>query len=393
MSKRSPDELRASGEQRLGEWGLGAGATPSELAAVLLRDPAADVAVAHRLGAVASDESAALLRRLERDTTDKHVRKEAKRALYRLQQRGVHLPAPPAEPPPAPVTAVAMEGYVSPVDGRGDQLVWLIKPQPSGVAHLFAVINDPEGMREAALTPVSRKALKSLRAELEAKHALRLVTIDWRYADFLMHRAFEWARERGTRMTGDYPALRAQLMRSPAAESMPPIVLSRVDSATLAAPETLLAESPRLLEEPELRTWFLSENDLKPYLDELASVRDSPLVLNRVQQEERYESVIVHAVDTVFGAELRPSWARRLYETGYFFAVTRRPERAAQAAAVAKALEAGTSPSQIPFCAHLVRASLAFFFKLALEQEQEREKSSLVLTPQQALRKRGTRES
>jgi hypothetical protein len=120
-------------------------------------------------------------------------------------------------------------------------------------------------------------------------------------------------------------------------------------------------------------------------------VRDSPLVLNPMQQQERYEEVIGRAIDTVFGGEARPSWARRLYEMGYFFAVTRRPERAAQAVAVARALEGDSAPRQVPFCAQLVRASLAFFFQLAAEQEQEREKTALVLTPQQALARRERR--
>ena len=79
------------------------------------------------------------------------------------------------------------------MDGRGDQLVWLVKSQPAGVAHLFAVLNDPEGLREVALNTITRKALKAVRAELEERHELRLVDVDWHYADFLIHRAFEWA--------------------------------------------------------------------------------------------------------------------------------------------------------------------------------------------------------
>lgn len=392
MAKRSPDPVQDAGEERLAEWGIGREASVAELAGVLRRDAAADVAIAHRLGAAASEESAQLLRRLEHESTDKRVRKEAKRALYRLEQRGVRLPAAPAEPAPAPLTAAPIEGYVSPVDGRGDQLVWLVKPQPGGVAHLFAVVNDPEGMREAALNAITRKAVRSLRAELERKHDLRLVEVDWRYADFLMHRAFEWARARGTRMAGDYPALRVQLTRQPAPQTMAPSVLARLDAATLTDAD-LLAHSPALLEEPELRTWFLTEPELKPYLDEMAGVRDSPLVLNRAQQDERYNEVIARAIDTVFGGEMRQSWARRLYEMGYFFAASRRPERAAQAVTVARALEGDGAAHQIPFCAQLVRASLAFFFQLAIEQEQEREKTSLVLTPQQAMARRPTRET
>jgi hypothetical protein len=389
MAKPNPDDLQAAGERRLEEWGLGAAATTADLAAVLHREVAADVAIAHRLGALASAESARLLQRLGRDSGDKRVRKEAKRALYRLEQRGVRVPEEPAPPAPAPAIAPPIEGYVSAVDGRGDQLVWLVKPQPSGVAHLFAVINDPEGLRESALNPVTRKALKELRSALESKHDLRLVEVDWRYADFLMHRAFEWSRARGTRMVGDYPALRAQLTRLPAPPAMSPIALARIDPAALAD-AALLTQSPGLLEEPEFRTWFLTAEQLKPFLDELAGAKDSPLVLNRVQQEERFEEIIQRAIDATFDAE-RPSWARRLWEMGYYFAVTRRSERAAQAVAVARALEGSGTARDIPFCAHLVRASLAFFFQVALEKEEEQAKTSLIMTPQQVAQRRERR--
>jgi hypothetical protein len=387
MAKPSPDATTERGERYLTEWGLGPDATVAELAAVLDRAAAADVAIAHRLGAIASAESAEVLRRLERNAADKHVRKEAKRALYRLEQRGVHVPEA-AAPPPTPVAAPPIEGYMSPVDGRGDQLVWLVKPQPGGVAHLFAVINDPEGLREVALNPVTRKTLKSVRVELERKHELRLVAVDWRHADFLIHRAFQWARARDTRMSGDYPALRAQLTRLPMPEAMSPDAPARGDAAAAAADGVWLAQSAGLLEEPEFRTWFLAADELKPYLDEMAGVKDSPLVLNRTQQQERFEAVIVGAIDTIFGGENRSSWARRLAEMGFYLAAARRATPAAQAMAAGRALEGGTAAREIPFCAHLVRASLAFFFQAALEQEQEREQTSLVLTPQQALARR-----
>jgi len=390
MAKLSPDPLYNAGERLLGEWGIGRDATAADLIAVLHRDVSADIAIAHRLGALASDESAALLQRLEQESADKRVRKEAKRALYRLGQRGVRVPEPmPAAASPA--VAPSLEGYLSAVDGRGDQLVWLLKAQPGGVAHVFAVINDPEGLREAALNPVTRKALKSLRQSLEQRHELRLVEVDWRYADFLMHRAFEWARARGTRMTGDYPALRLQLTRLPAPESMPPIALARLGPAALADEAGLLAQSAGGLEEPELRTWFRTEGELQPFLAELASVKDSPLVLHEMQQQERFEEVIVRAIDTVFGGDVRPSWARRFYQMANYFALTRRLDRAAQMVAVARALEADAAPRDIPFCAHLVRASLAFFFQQALEQQEEHSKTSLVLTPQQAMARRERR--
>jgi hypothetical protein len=391
MAKPSPDDLLDRGERLLREWMIAADAPPEALAAVLLREVAADAAIAHRLGGIATDESARLLQQLE-GAADKRVRKEAKRALYRLQQRGIRpaVTAPAAEQhPAAAVIGATLEGYLSPVDGRGDQLVWLLKPQPGAVAHLFAVINDPDGLREVALSAVTRKTLKALQAELERKHELRLVRVDWHYADFLMHRAFGWARARGTRMEGDYPALRSQLLRLPPPEDMPPSVFAYVDPAALG--EQHLAASAGLLEEPEFRTWFLSPGEAEPFLGELTGVRDSPLVLNQVQQQERYEEIIARAVERTFGDESRSSWERRLYEMAYVFAVTHRRERAEQAVAAARALAVGHKAVEIPFCAFLVRASLAAFFQTAVQQEEERAKSSLIVTPQQAARRRERR--
>ena len=166
-----------------------------------------------------------LLRRFERESADKRLRKEAKRALYRLQQRGVHV-AEAAVVEPSPVLAVAPEGYLSAVDGRGDQLVWLVKPRPGGIAQLFAVINDPQGLREVDLDLATRKVLKEIRGELARKHDLRLVDADWRYCDFLVHRAFEWARAGEVRINGDYPALRAQITRESPPADCPPLILS-----------------------------------------------------------------------------------------------------------------------------------------------------------------------
>ncbi len=334
MAKTSPDEAIEAGEIRLREWGIGESPTLAEMAAALGREPETDLAIAHRLGRRTEVESVQLLWRLERESADKRVRKEAKRALYRLQQRGVHVEAPTA--PPIPVLAVAPEGYLSAVDGRGDQLVWLVKPRPGGIAQLFAVINDPQGLREVDVNLATRKALKEIRGELARKHDLRLVDADWRYCDFLVHRAFEWARAGGVRVSGDYPALRAQMTREPPPAECPPLILSHVDVGAVRADPALLTESAELTAEREFRTWFFGPDDLRPYLEEISSIKNSPLVLNRMQQEERFADVIARAVAELFSGELRDSWPRRLYEMAYFLWSTARRRPAQQAVAVAR---------------------------------------------------------
>lgn len=388
MTKRARSD--GDSEKILGEWGIGPDAGVAALMACAGRSPDGDAAIAHRLGAIADPSSIEALQRLEQGASDKEVRKAVKRALYRLQQRGLTLPAAPAAPP-IPVLAPPIEGWLSPVDGRGDQLVWLVKPRTDGVVHLFAVINDPEGLREVEISAVNRKALRQARQQLAEKHDLHLVATDWRYCDFLIHRAFQWARAQGTPMHGDYPAARTQITREPAPDAMEPLVLTRLDREAVRADGAALAQSAEILQEKELRTWFLSAEEARPYLEDVSGAQESPLVLSQVQQDDRVRRVLEAALNDRFSAAGGESYARRLSEMAYVFAVTDRDLRARQALAAALALEQGTRPADIPFCDHMVRASLAMWHQLAVEQQTERSKSSLIVTPQQFAAERAKR--
>lgn len=385
MPKPDRDQILEAGEGQLGAWGVAPSVDAATLGAWIGRSAEADLAIAHRLGGIASEESLRLLRDLEHATRDKLVGKEVKRALYRLEQRGLRAPVEPA-PHPAPVLASPIEGYLSAVDGAGDQLVWILKPRSDGLAHFFAVLNDPDGLRESELNVISRKGLKALREELVARHEIRLVPADWRYCDFLVARAFRWARERDTPMQGDYPALRAQLVTEPAAGDLPPLVWSHLSPLTADEEVLLRARSNELLAQPEFRTWSIDSEKLRRYVEALTATKDSPLVLNPEQQRDRVTSLIRDAVEELFGGELRESYARRLFDMAYFFAVTNRVEAAKIAASVAKAIAAGgTGCGDIPFCQDLVWASLHLPLEEQVEADAERESSSLLVTPQQFL--------
>src|SRR5439155_392030 len=82
-------------------------------------------------GDLPSPEVAALLVALEPRAGERAVRKEIRRALYRLRQRGVPVPEPPA-PAGTPRTPAApeAEGFLSLFDGRGDRLIWIVRPLP-----------------------------------------------------------------------------------------------------------------------------------------------------------------------------------------------------------------------------------------------------------------------
>ena len=384
MSKPNRDTELRLGEQRLQEWGLPADATVAALRAAVGRDAAADLAIAARLGAHADATSVDALQALDASSSDKLVHKEVKRSLYRLEQRGVPIPSVPA-PTPAPVFGPSIEGYLSAVDGRGDQLVWLLKPHPGGLAHLFAVVNDPEGLREVNVFETTRKAVRASRDELLRKHELRMVEADWRYCDYVIDRAFNWSAQRG-QPGGDYPGMRAKLTKDPV-QAMQPLIFAHLDVAAVRRNGQLLVDGVKLLDEKEFRTWFFDHETLKPYLDEAQRIKDSPLLLNQAQQQERLRVLIERAVEELFGGAHQASWVRRLEEMAYFFKATGRGEAAQCALATALALEAAPHGGRdVPFCEQLARTSFVAFLQMEEKREQEEVRSSLVLTPQQAAR-------
>src|SRR5262249_15539012 len=86
MGKRSQKGGSAAGEGLLAEWTVAHGV--EELRAAWGGDPAADIAIVERLAQLGSASAAAALVELESTSGDKSLRKQIRRVLYRLEQRG-----------------------------------------------------------------------------------------------------------------------------------------------------------------------------------------------------------------------------------------------------------------------------------------------------------------
>ncbi len=376
------------GQELLRQW-LGASDLQATSVVQLLdligRDPAADLAIVARLAAIGDEASAVALRSIESSSTDKAVHKETRRALYRLQQKGIAAPASPAV---APTTSLgpSLEGYLSPIDGNGDQLVWLVKARPSGVGHLYAVLNDPEGLREVDLFETTRKSLREARQSLLERNEIRMVEADWRYCDFLIDRALQWAKQRQGNMHGDYPRLRSLLVSTPP-QALPSPIYAHLSADEIRSDRALEADSLNLLTEPEMRTWFLPHERLAPYLEEAEKVRNSLVVLPEAQQKERLRMVDEQALREIFGGAMQASWVRRLENMAYYFHKTGHASAARRALAAALALDASKDAGVgVAFCEALVGSGLAYWQEVAAQQAAEQSRGQLVMTPEQARR-------
>jgi hypothetical protein len=383
------DPRLVAGKKLLDQWGvtlarvLDHSVTPADIEGRIGQEAAADVALAALLGDCPAAESAKILTHWETVTHDKALRREIHRSLYKLTQKGIKIDKPEPEPRRSVLTPIEPEGYLSIMDGRGDRLLWLVKPRVGGGLHyVSAMVNEPEGMRFVEGGEITRKTLRAMRKDMLERMQMNMVETSWRYCDAIMQEGYDRAHERnGGKAVESYPALRSHVASTPAQPVETPIPAA-LDQAAITADEELLVTSVRLLEEPELQRWLLDPERAKPYIDQISQVQESPLVLNRYQQQGRLQTIVEKAIGEIFSPENSKSYARRLEEATLHFAATERLDAARRALAVAFALKRNPQGGKgVVFCEELVRQSIALYYQAERQQEKEAAPGSLIMRP------------
>lgn len=377
-------------DARLREAGFDPGAEPDraveKLAALRGAADVADGAIARALGGIASPRAAALLARMETQATGA-VRREIRRALYRLRQRGIEPPGAAAQAARAiaaahsEATESGLDALLSPADADGARVVWLLKSRPGGgIRRLWGLVSEREGMLGVNLATLTRKELRQDRAELERRAGVPMVEADWRVADFILCDAWRRTPEARRREAGNFFAMRAEMVAaSPPSELDHPIYREFAGEIEHDPPADLMAE-------PEVGAFAFGPEAVRAYVEEIANIRNSVIVLNRAQQEERALLVVERAIGELLAGENRARLRRHLEDAAHYLSRTGRRTQAGWAAAAAARLRDGADLKRIPFFQALVRAQLGAM--IVQEEEQRREEPRLIMTPAEAMRAR-----
>jgi len=309
------------------------------------------------------------------------LRREVRRALFRLRQHGIEPPAVPTVPSKAAVSAGEsnINALISPIDSTGARLVWMFKVRgQGGLSRLYGLTSEQEGLVGAQLTHISRRELREERRDIERRSSIKLVEADYRLADFMLCEAYRRTPEQRRGQVGNFLALRAEILPgSPPADYHHPIYDDF--SATLSE-----EPSVELLKEPELGGWVIPASDLKPYLAEIADIRESPLVLNKYQQEERVNAVVARAVERLLAGEAGTLMRRRLEDTAYYLNRTGRKDAARWVASAAARMRDGEPLGRVAFFVQYVMRSMGLV--LSEQQAQTEQQPRLIMTPAEAMR-------
>ena len=350
--------------------------------------PALEAAVIALLGSAGDGGTGERLAILAERTRDKNVKREIKRALYRLEQRGLWH-APEAPPPPSAQQLLGPsedepEAWVSAIDAGGSRLLWMARRTGSDMASMSAMVNEIVGVQEFYAGGTTRKSLRQTQRDLATRNGVQLVEAPWQHVDALLERAT--ALGASPEQAADIARARRQIVPHPVATPPPPPVDALVDRAAAAADPAALADSVRALGEREVGAWFLPRSWVEPALGTLEEAQSSVVIVSPQQQEERARDAVQRAADEIFApSERRQLFATRFDETAYLFARRGHADLARALVAAAEATRGGRPIGEIPVLAQITAASLALMAQIRQRQAREEKSASLIVTPEQAL--------
>jgi hypothetical protein len=385
--KKSHEEEIRQGLVALRESGVALDASAPDLVPALKtllgkgRDT--DLAVIFSLGKIADPTAVETLAEIERQSSDKEIKKEVKRSLFKLGQRGLALPEEgAADKKPASLFEIAaeVEAYMSAVDGGGGRLVWIAKPQPShGLQVIQAMLGDREGLLRIGGVHMRRKELRKMAQDIKQQHDVSMITIPWEYADQIIYEGYEKAKTRGQGGLENFHELRS-LIGTGKPKEQPHPIYKKLDAAEVR--EGAWRElSRRLLDEPELRYWILTDDWVQAFLTQIQEAQTSRLVLNPMQKEERFNAIVREAVKTLCSGENGKAFQRRMEDMAFYFFKTNRADLAKLSLAVALQVgEGDPGPLDVSFLTGLVQKSFAFFMSQEKAKKEE-EQSALIIKP------------
>jgi hypothetical protein len=343
-----------------------------------------DLAVAFALGRILDSTAVEALVEIGKQTSDKEIRKEIRRSFFKLGQRGLTVPRE-ASGENNPVTAVFgratdIEAYMSAVDGGGGRLIWIAKPQPNhGLQVIQAMLQDRDGLLRIGGMQMRRKELRKMAQDIREQHDVGMISIPWEFADQMIYQGYERAKARGQSGLENFHELRSMIATAKPKEQLHP-VYRKLDAAQVRD-GAWREHSRRLLDEPELRYWILTDDWVQAFVAQLQEAQTSRLVLNPLQKEERFAAIVREAVRALCSGENGQAFKRRMEDMALYFAETNRTDLAKLSLAVALQVgEGDPGPLDVSFLTGLMQKSFAFFMsqeKAKVEEEQ----SSLIIKP------------
>lgn len=264
-----------------------------------------------------------LLLALKEAFQDKHVQKAAKRAVFKLKNRGIPVDAfdtresgpPTVVRPPAKEDSVA---YLGPVDGFGSRAVVMeLHRATQGVDMGIGFVSDEKGFQQFLFGTYSKKRAKQAKEHIP-KQAGPLVETTISHAATVLESVYKRHQELQAESPTDYLELRPLLLEDVTLLQKPAIY--EILSEDIAS-DTILTYSQleKLFRHRFMESWLIDPDELRPFMTDIIKVGDSPIVLSETQKDDRIRQIKEKCMEELFPSPKRTLLKQRLEEMAYIF--------------------------------------------------------------------------
>jgi hypothetical protein len=313
----------------------------------------------------------------------KSVQKEIKRALFKLERKGVRIPEAD-QPEKTPFEIQKTESaepniYVGPIDGSGGRVLFMALPRvPKGYDIGMGLVNDEEGFLEFVSGTYSKKQMKEVKT-LFFEKVSPLVETSLSHAATILEGIHGQAGSGRTDATNNYLQLRPLILNKTSLLERPAIY----DFISSEDPDILTdSRIKKLLNHKILETWVVPPEEIRPLMEEIQKTEESPIFISQTQKFDRVNEIIEKALDKLYPESKRALLKNRLEETAYVFFKLEDEEYARLSLAAARSIEKKDSILGVnPFLKALLQRTLDLYFKSIKEMEQPKEGSEEDASP------------
>jgi hypothetical protein len=350
----------------------------------LEKEPSLTIPLIEALTRIPTPSTAQLLTQMIAEAEEKAVAKSIKRALYKLRQRGVIYEERPSGDKPIlrPPKHAQAQGYLGAFDSMGSRIVLAAKPQPlRGFLTVFSIVNDLEGIQDFTVREFSKKGLAEFVETSLSSEDFPVVSAPGAYCMHLLKEASSVTSEASKPLPPGYHDAEDEF-RNISWDGPYPIIYQFVSEEEVKDQVYLLKESVKLHEIMPFSTWFIPKEEVQEYASSIKDAEDSRIVLTADQKDGRINDIYMTALHDIFPEHKRLVWKKRLEEMAYILLQTGRDKEARLALCAAVDLQKpfGSVESN-PFIWNLLLKSIYVLIGSDGQETEEKEKSSLIITP------------
>ncbi|MBW2033191.1 MAG: hypothetical protein JRI94_06290 [Deltaproteobacteria bacterium] len=318
-----------------------------------------------------------LLLALSERFKEKPVLKALKRAAFKLKKMGIPVGEfyPEKESsgnilkPPQKEKPIAYTGPILDMIGSRAVLILLdrdMKGQNMGAG----VVSDEKGIQEFFCGTFSKKRIREIKDSLSLETG-PLVETSLSHAATILEKAYHQHIKVHSNAPADYLELRPRLLEDISLLDRP-VIHDFLPEVSVS--DAILTDSQlkNLFQHKLMESWFIEFDPLRPFLEDILNLDDSPIVLTEAQKLDRSRQIKEKGMEKLFDDEKRGLLKHRFEEMAYFFFKLGEEDSSRVCLVAARIMGEKDSITKMnPVIEFFMERSLDFYFNVMKEAADE----------------------